>query len=240
MASPPFRFKRFLVDQKGAAHPIGTDSVLLGAWAAIIGATRVLDIGTGTGIVALMLAQRSEGEPKIHITGVELHEDSCKCAQRNFETSPWSSRLAAVCQPVQHFAQTSDDKYDLIVSNPPFFTETITSPNENRRLSRTAISLSPGELLEAVLRLLSPRGRFCTILPFTEGIRFCEWGAIKGIYCTRETRVFSRKGKSCERLLLQFETNPYPMQRSVLYIYENADECSAEFISLTKNFYLHF
>lgn len=219
---------------------MGTDSVLLGAWTAIAGATRVLDIGTGTGIVALMLAQRSESDPNIHITGVELHDDSCQCAQRNFEASPWHGRMNVVCQSVQDFAQNTDNKYDLIVSNPPYFTETGSSPDANRRLSRSAISLSPGELLGIVTGLLSAHGRFCTILPYTEGIRFCEWGALRGIYCTRETRVFSRKGKPCERLLLQFEADPYPIERSILYIYENAGACSAEFISLTQNFYLHF
>ena len=240
MASPPFRFKRFLVNQEGVAHPVGTDSVLLGAWADVDGASRVLDIGTGTGIVALMLAQRAEHTPEIQIGGLELHQDSCKCAQRNFAASPWAGRLSVIGQSIQSFAQNGGLEYDLIVSNPPFFSETTVSPDQNRRLGRIAKSLTLRELLDAAARLLAPGGRFCLILPPAEGRHLCEWGAQQGLYFTRETQVYTRKGKSCERLLLQFERSPYPIQRTRLHLYEKEEHWSDEFRDLTKDFYLHF
>ncbi|MCK6693141.1 MAG: methyltransferase [Thermoanaerobaculia bacterium] len=240
MASPPFRFKRFLVEQSGAAHPVGTDGVLLGAWADVADATRILDIGTGTGLVALMLAQRTENVPGVKITGVELQEDSFRCAQRNFSASPWAGRLSAVGQSVQDFAQNAVDQYDLIVSNPPFFTETIVSPDQKRQLSRTARALTAGDLLDAVGRLLLPHGKFCAIMPPAEGRRLCEWAALRGLYCTRETQVFARQEKPCERLLLQLQRDPYPMRRSRLYIYEREEVWSGGFRALTAAFYLYF
>lgn len=106
------------------------DNVSLGAWADVAGASRVLDIGTGTGIVALMLAQRGEHNADIQMVGVELHEDSCKCAQRNFAASPWAGRLSVIGQSIQSFAQNGGPEYDLIVSNPPFFSEATVSPTQ--------------------------------------------------------------------------------------------------------------
>lgn len=239
MASPPFRFKRFLVEQEGVAHPVGTDSVLLGAWTGVEGASRILDIGTGTGIIALMLAQRTENQENTKIVGVELHEGSWQCAQRNFAASPWAGRLSVVGQSIQSFMQKEGLDCDLIVSNPPFFSGMTVPPDPNRRLGRAARSLTPGELLDAVIRLLSPDGRFCVILPPAEGRRLCEWSAMRRLYCTRETEIFTRKGKSCERLLLQFEYNPYRMRRTRLHIYEKEGEWSADFKALTQAFYLH-
>ena len=240
MASPPFRFKKFLVEQQGAAHPVGTDGVLLGTWADISGATRMLDIGTGTGLVALMLAQRTEHLPDVQITGIELDQDSFLCAQQNFAASPWAGRLAAVGQSVQDFAQNAAGRYDLIVSNPPFFTETVVSPDKKRQLSRAARSLTPGDLLDAVDRLLSPQGKFCAILPPVEGRRLCEWGAMCGLYSTWETQVFARMGKPYERLLLLLQRDPFPMYRSRLYIYEKEEVWSEGFKALTSAFYLDF
>ncbi len=219
---------------------MGTDGVLLGAWADVSGATRILDIGAGTGLVALMLAQRTEDMVGVQVTGVELQEDSYRCALRNFSASPWAGRLAAVGQSIQYFAQNAIDQYDLIVSNPPFFTETIVSPDKKRQLSRTARTLTPGDLLDAADRLLLPQGKFCTILPPAEGRRLCEWAAMRGLYCARETQVFARKEKPCERLLLQLQRDPYSMQRSRLYIYEKEEVWSGEFKTLTAAFYLDF
>lgn len=240
MASPPFRFKRFLVEQEGAAHLVGTDGVLLGAWTDLLDATHILDAGTGTGLVALMLAQRTENTPGVIITGVELQEDAAQCARRNFAASPWAERLTAVRQSIQDFTRNEAGQYDLIVSNPPFFSETIISPDSKRQLSRTARSLTPGDLLDTVRRLLSPHGKCSLILPVIEGRRFCEWAAMLGLYCTRETQVFARKGKPCERLLLQLERDPYPMHRSRLYIYEKEEIWSEDFRTLTAAFYLDF
>jgi len=238
MEQPPFRFKRFLVEQTGVAHPVGTDGVLLGAWTEIDGAHKILDIGTGSGLIALMLAQRTENCTPAHITGVELHDESCGCATGNFSRSPWASRLSIVHCAIQEFEPRTDEKFDLIVSNPPFFTETVVSPQRLRRISRSAATLGPGDLLHAVKRLMTENGRFCTILPPAEGYRLCEWGALAGLYCTRLTRMHPRRDKVVERLLIQLERNPYPYRQSSLVIYSSGEQYAPEFLQLTGEFYL--
>ena len=239
MAPPPFQFKRFRIEQAGAAHPVGTDGILLGAWADASGIRTALDIGTGTGLVALMLAQRTEAAAfPVQITGVDLHQGSCLCAGKNMASSPWPERLTVVQIPVQDFSRTALAQYDLIVSNPPYFTGTVVSPDVERRLSRNIAALSPGDLLKSVDLLLQATGRFCTIVPPAEGKRLCEWGAGMGLYCTKYVEIYTRKGKPVERLLLQFERDPYRFMRSELTIYENGEIGSPAFRQLTGAFYL--
>lgn len=236
----PFHFKRFSIFQSGVAHPVGTDSVLLGAWTPVSGARRMLDIGTGTGVIALMLAQRTELTPACEITAVEPHPGSCVAAGENIVRSPWASQVQLIPQTIQDFASTPQAPYDLIVSNPPFFSGTVVSPDLARRAARHTTSLSPGDLLDAVAALLAPSGRFCVILPPTEGQRLCEFGAQRGLYCTRRTVVYSRPGKAAERWLLQLERDPYPFSQDELFIYARLEVYSDEFKALTGAFYLEF
>lgn len=240
MASTPYRYKRFLLDQAGAAHPSGTDGVLLGAWAGVGEVRSILDIGTGTGIIALFLAQRTDNQLIDRITAVDIQANSVACAARNFKNSPWANRLEAVEKNILDFAKESKIKYELIVSNPPFFNAGPASREPARQLSRRTDTLSQDDLLAAVLDLLAPEGRLCLILPPAEGQLFCEKAACKGLYFTKRTEVIPRKGKKLERLLLQFERLPSPFQRTRLAIYEQAEQPSAEFIALTKDFYLNF
>ncbi|MBV6438668.1 MAG: tRNA1(Val) (adenine(37)-N6)-methyltransferase [Saprospiraceae bacterium] len=237
MALPAFHFKKFSVEQGGAAHPVGTDGVLLGAWADVEGCQRILDIGTGTGLVALMLAQRTAASA---ITAVEIHPDSAALARRNFAASPWADRLEAVESSVQEFAQRSGQQFDLIVSNPPYFSETVVSPDVTRRLGRHTSSLSPGELLENAKQLMSDKGRLCVVLPVMEGRRLCEMAVSNGLYCTEEVEVRSRPEKPAERLLLRFERDPYRFARKKLNLYtdDKGGVYSSDFKRLTKDFYL--
>lgn len=234
MASQPFRFKKFSVEQEGAAHPVGTDAVLLGAWADVEKSTRILDIGAGTGVVALMLAQKAPA----HITAVEIHPPSAALARRNFAASPWAGRLDLVESSIQNFAQQTDFQFDVIVSNPPFFSETTVSPDSGRRLGRHTASLPPGDLLAAVQKLLAENGRFCVILPVLEGRRLCELAVPAGLYCTEEVAVRSRKQKPAERLLLRFERNPYAFVRKEWVIYSDGSAYTDEFKQATSCFYL--
>ncbi len=236
MAPQPFRFRRFRVEQDDSVYPISTDSVLLGAWADTTNALKALDIGTGTGVIALMIAQRTNAETQI--LGVDSHPDACSCAQRNFQASPWANRLISSEIPVQQLAVKMPERFDLIVSNPPFFTETIVSPDIQRRNSRSAVTLPLPELLDAVNALLSRSGKFCTILPVLPGRQFAEWSACQGLYCTSETIVYTRPGKPAERLLLQFERNPVQFRRSTLLIFEQDGTYSPAFRQLTEAFYL--
>lgn len=241
MASPPFRFKKFSVDQTGAAHPLGTDSVLLGAWADVSGCRSVLDIGTGTGVVALMLAQRLLEEtdgPDIRVVGVEIHPPSADCARRNFEASPWRERLEVEAVSIRDFARSSALRFDLIASNPPFFSEKTVSPDASRRLGRSAAALSPEDLLSAATALLKPGGRLCVILPAREGRRLCEMAVPAGLYCTEEAAVRTRPHKAVERLLLRFERNPYPFQKKELAVYAEGNAYTPEYQKLTGPYYL--
>lgn len=234
MATRAFRFKKFNVEQDGAAHLVGTDAVLLGAWADTSGCAQVLDIGTGTGVVALMLAQRSVAL----ITAVEIHRASAALARANFAASPWAGRFTLVESSVQDFSRHSEARFDLIVSNPPFFSETIVSPDATRRLGRHNASLPPEDLLAVAGRHLTEKGRFCVILPLSEGRRLCELAVPAGLYCTEEVEVRSRAGKPTERLLLRFERDPYVFVRKQLVIYAEGAAYSEEFRRWSEAYYL--
>jgi tRNA1Val (adenine37-N6)-methyltransferase len=242
MDSPPFRCKKFLVNQQGAAHPVGTDSFLLGAWASVHGAENVLDIGTGTGIVALMVTQRifEQGRPcRTH--AVELDAPSAEAARRNFAASPWNDCLTAVQQSIQAFAAAyQGGGYDLIVSNPPYFNETIHAPGAARRQARSTVSLSFSDLLDAVALLLSPRGRFAFILPHAAGFQCCEMAATRGLYFNRLTEVWGKAGKTApERLLVEMSRSTAFLEKSRLTIYGANGQYTEEYRALTAAFYLN-
>lgn len=239
MPLPPFHCKKFHVNQAGAAHPVGTDSILIGSWADISNCQSVLDIGTGTGIIALMLAQRLQemGVP-FQVDAVEIDPSSAATARANFTHSDWAAQLNVWEGPVQELTGTG--KYDLIVSNPPFFAETILSPNQARRQARSTVTLHFSDLIETALRLLAPNGRFCVVLPVQEGQRLYQMAAPMGLYHTRCMTVFSKKGKAPERLLMQLERNPYRFKREELLIHAEPGLYSEAYQKLTKDFYLAF
>jgi tRNA1Val (adenine37-N6)-methyltransferase len=221
--------------------------VLLGAWAEVEKMRRILDIGTGTGVVALMLAQRSCSalghppwamEPGADLTALDLHPPSVALAARNFAASPWAERLRAVEMSVQDFAQQAEARFDLIVSNPPFFSERTVSPDPERRLARHTASLPPEDLLGAVQRLLALGGRFCAVLPPAEGQRLCELAVPMGLCWTKIARVRPRPGRPVERWLIQFERDPYPFEQTELLLAEGSGERSEAFRALTDEFYL--
>lgn len=240
MAPQPFQFKRFRLEQFGAAHPAGTDGVLLGAWADIQNCRTILDIGTGTGLIALMLAQRAESQAIDQVVGIDIHQPSVFCAADNFKVSPWSKILDAVHSTVQNFELNTASKFDLIVSNPPFFNRGTPAYSTERTAARSVIHLTHGVLLEQVNRLMAPGGRFCTILPASEGRKLCESAACQGLYCTQQTEISTRPGKPIERLLLKFERNPSEYKRSRLMINDDEGKPSDDFRQLTRDFYTDF
>ena len=238
IATPDFNFKRCSIRQDGVTHPVGTDAVLLGAWVNISSARRVLDVGTGSGVLALMMAQRTEHSADVSIDAVEIHAGSADRARQNFEASLWSERLKVWQMTVQELAESAGYTYDLIISNPPFFSEKTQAPDETRRLGRHTATLPPLELLESVKRLLSLGGRFAVVLPVQEGRRFCELAVPCGLYWTRVAEVYGRAGKPVERLLIEFERNPYLFQREALVVYQEGQHYSTDYQELTKDFYL--
>jgi len=234
----PFQFKQFAIHQEKCSMKVGTDGILLGAWAPVEKTTTALDIGTGTGLIALMLAQRN---PLIKVHAVEIDPASCQQASGNFSASPWADRLELFAASIQDFADQSDQRYDLIVSNPPFFSGGTFSSTADRQLVRHTIKLPHGDLLAAVQKVLAPEGMFCVILPLIEGLRFIELAGQYNLHCVHTTRVRPKPQKPVERLLIQLRRQPQPLVEDELVIQQgDPQEWTAEYRALTGAFYLHF
>lgn len=235
-SSSIFKFKQFEIDQNGCTMKVGTDGVLLGAWADVQDAKEILDIGAGTGVIAIMLAQRKSDAT---VDAVEIDALACQTAQQNMTNSPFSNRLNCFEKPIQDYAKTTRKEYDLIVCNPPFFTGGTLSAQTSRNDVRHTIKLPNGELLSSVRRLLKKDGKFCVILPFLEGLRFKELAQNYNFYCSKVTQVKPKKEKSVERLLLQFEKISKPETSDELIIqFEKRNDFTPDYIKLTREFYI--
>ena len=232
-----FQFKQFAVEQDRCAMKIGTDGVLLGAWTPVINNPfSILDIGAGTGIIALMLAQRSNAE---QIDALEIDEDAYEQATDNFENSPWSDRLFCYHAGLDEFVEEPEDEYDVIVSNPPFYTEDYKTENEQRDLARFADAMPFDELIEAADLLLSENGIFSVIIPYKEEENFIALANEYELYPLKITRVKGTPTTEIKRSLLAFtrkETTDFPVDELII---ENARHVyTSEYIELTKDFYL--
>ncbi|MFK8007051.1 MAG: tRNA1(Val) (adenine(37)-N6)-methyltransferase [Saprospiraceae bacterium] len=235
-SSSIFRFKQFKVEQNGCTMKVGTDGVLLGAWSDVQEKKEILDIGTGTGVIAIMLAQR---KLDANVDAVEIDSTACQTARENMLDSPFSNRLNCIEESIQDFAKTTRKEYDLIVCNPPFFTGGTLSAQTSRNEVRHTIKLPNGDLLNSVQRLLKKGGKFCVVLPFIEGLRFKEIAHSYNLHCTKVTQVKSKKEKPIERLLLQFEkTNQPEITDELIIQFEKRNDFTPEYIALTKEFYL--
>ena len=230
----PFRFKQFAIEQDGAFMKIGTDGVLLGAWMNVEGKNRILDIGTGTGIIAIMAAQRNG---TAQIDAVEINLDAGTNARFNFESCTWQDRLHLHCLPIQDFE--NEQTYDLIVCNPPFFTGGTLSSNDSRNNVRHTVKLPNGDLIRCVRRLLSADGEFSVILPYIEGLRFKEMAESSGFHCSKMTEVKGHVDKGVERLLLTFSKSAQicKVNELVINLSDKRHHYTEEYTSLVKEFY---
>lgn len=232
-----FQFKQFSVEQDRTAMKIGTDGVLLGAWTPIENNPfSILDIGTGTGIIALMLAQRSSAE---QIDALEIDEDAYEQATDNFENSPWNDRLFCFHAGLDEFVEEPEDQYDLIVSNPPFYSEDYKTNNEQRDMARFQEAMPFEDLIEAAALLLSENGIFSVIIPFKEESTFLALAAVQELFPIKITRVKGTPTSETKRSLLAFSHNGisnFPIDELIIetarHIY------TPEYIALTKDFYL--
>jgi tRNA1Val (adenine37-N6)-methyltransferase len=214
---------------------VGTDGVLLGAWASCENAKQVLDIGTGTGLVALMIAQRSQAT----IDAIEIDENACLQAQENFQRSPWDSRITLVYQSFQDYAKETNKKYDLIVSNPPYFQNSLYAPDEQRTKARHNLELELSDILEGTSKLLTNDGILSIILPYIEGVMFIANAAEKGLYCVRKTNVLPTPKAAVKRLLLEFQKQKKTLVDQDLVIeLDKRHEYSENYKNLTKDYYL--
>jgi tRNA1Val (adenine37-N6)-methyltransferase len=232
-----FQFKQFEVQHDRSTMKVGTDAVLLGAWARVANANRILDIGTGSGIIALMVAQRSM--PTTRIDAVEIEEQDAAQAAENFSGSPWSERLHIHVGPIQGFTPPgAASPYDAIVSNPPYFINSQEPPNKRRHEARHTVTLDHVALLGAADRLLQPQGTLNVVLPFTEGLQFIDLAKQQGFFCTRQYSFRTREGKPIERWLLEFSRNERETETGEILLYKEKLEWSDSYVELTRDFYL--
>lgn len=229
-----FRFKQFAIEHDRCAQKVGTDGVLLGAWAAAEG-SRALDIGAGTGLVAIMLAQRY---PHWQIDAVEIDPECARQAAHNCQSSPWTDRLRVFAQPIQSFEPGY--RYDLIAINPPYFEQGIQPPASPRQLARHTTSLTASEWIAAAARLLQPQGALAFIYPWNQWENLRRQLIAAGWKVVRQQAVKSREHKPRERVLAickrkEEEENILPD----LVIYEGEGNAwSREYWELTQAFYL--
>lgn len=235
MSQNDFRFKQFTVGQDRCAMKVGTDGVLLGAWTQPKDAKAILDIGTGTGLIALMLAQRNGAD----IDAIDIDQEATLQARENFEASPWSDRLHAIHNSIQHYSETVSKRYDLIVSNPPYFIGAHPAPSEARNIARHMDdSLSIEELSSCVKKLLQPQGRFCVILPFMEGMKFIDQAKQEGLFANRITKVKTKADRPEKRLMMEFEMVMKTPVEDELIILEADDSYSQAYVALTFEYYM--
>lgn len=232
-----FLFKQFTVQQDQCAMKIGTDGVLLGAWCPIDNNPfSVLDIGAGTGILSLMLAQRSNAE---QIDSLEIDEEAYEQCVENFENSPWSDRLFCFHAGLDEFVDEPEEEYDLIISNPPFYSEDFKSDNSQRDLARFQNALPFEDLIEAADLLLSENGVFAVIIPFKEEGKFIDLCAEVELYPVKITRVKGTPTTAIKRSLLAFKRYELStLTADELIIETSRHQYTDDYINLTKDFYL--
>ena len=201
MSKKPFKFKQFEVNQDQCAMKIGTDGVLLGAWASIENNPfAVLDIGAGTGIIGLMLAQRSHAEV---IDALEIDELAYEQCVDNFEASPWGDRLFCYHADLAEFTEEIDDKYDLIISNPPFYSEGFKTEDTQRDMARFSDAMPFEHLIDSVSKLLIADGTFCTFIPFKEETHFIDLASKVGLHANTICRVRGNAKTELKRSLIE-------------------------------------
>jgi tRNA1Val (adenine37-N6)-methyltransferase len=234
--SKPFKFKEFSVNQDQCAMKIGTDAVLLGAWASLeANPFAILDIGAGTGVLGLMLAQRSHAEV---IDAIEIDDDAYEQCVDNFELSSWADRLFCYHASLEEFAEEIDDEYDLIICNPPFYAEDYKTENESRDLARFQDAMPFHHLLESVSVLLAPEGSFNVIIPFNEEDNFITLAKNVLLYPNNICRVKGNPETEVKRSMLTFSFSESETTTTELIIETDRHQYTQDYINLTKDFYL--
>lgn len=216
---------------------VGTDSVLLGAWVNLNSGCRVLDIGTGCGILALMAAQRGAGE----VVAIEIDEIASSRSVQNFMASPWKEKITGVAVSLQKFATYHQSDFDLIITNPPYFVNSLKAPEARRKLARHNDEL-PFEMLTGLSsQLLLSSGRLALILPLPEAADFQKFATLNNFHLIRSANVIPVEGKSANRMLLEFSKTPSPLiSNESITIRKGNNEYTEEYKLLTRDFYLSF
>lgn len=232
MSNPYFSFKQFTVYHDRCAMKVGTDGVLLGAWADVASARHILDIGTGSGLISLMMAQRCNAR----IKAVDIDADAVEQARENVAASPWQDRIEVELQDICRF--TSETLFDVIVSNPPYFTDSLKCPGRQRTIARHTDFLDFDKLAESAARLLHSEGVFSVIVPAAGKDSFLKAAARYGLHLSHQTLVHTKLGAEPGRALLAFKFSADQCVTDDLTIELACHVYSEEYRALTKEFYL--
>ncbi|MEJ1237824.1 methyltransferase [Chryseolinea sp. T2] len=239
-----FQFQRFAVADDQCSMKVGTDAVLLAAWAEVQSAHRILDIGSGSGVIALVAAQRTSDS--CLIDGIEIQSGDCNQAASNVASSPWSHRIQMICCAIQDHHPAY--QYDVILCNPPYFINSLLPPREGRTAARHTVTLDHEALSKAVERLMTKGGTASFIMPPGESDQFKRVMEAKGFETTRVCRFRTRAGKKVERVMMTFmraegksslldRPTSFPREEEIL-LYAEGDEWTAKYSALTQDLYL--
>ncbi|WP_300703222.1 methyltransferase [Bacteroides sp.] len=233
MSNTSFTFKQFTVNHDKCAMKVGTDGVLLGAWASVANAKHILDVGTGTGLIALQIAQRNQ---KAAITAIEIDPSAAAQAKENVQCSPWADRIDVICSDFRSFQ--SKIKFDLIVSNPPYFIDALNCPNEQRNIARHTGGLNYDLLFHHAAHLLEEEGGVSVIIPVEAERAVIDAAWDNKLFPSNCMRIFTKPGKPCRRVLFTFRFQYKEYIEESLCIEVERNNYTPEYIALTKDFYL--
>lgn len=232
-----FRFKQFEIEDDDSTMKVGTDAILLGSWINTENSQSILEIGTASGVIALMLAQKTDAK----ITAIDIDKNSILQAQKNISNSKCPKQIIAQNISFQDFIKSSNKTFDLIVSNPPFFDNSLKSPKTNNNLAKHNDNLSYEDLILGVKKILSKNGSFYTIFPFSEGNVFREKAEINNLFCTKTLLIKPNNKKPVNRILFKFQLNkPAIIIENKITIRNPNNNFYKEFINLTQDYYLDF
>lgn len=238
MTEKGFCFKQFEIRQGDCAMKVGTDGVLLGAWASLPEEGNILDIGAGTGILSLMAAQRA---PQARITGIEIDEKAAQQARQNVSNSHWCDRINIVNSDFTAWAVGTEQRYAAILSNPPYFEQSLLSPDESRTTARHTTSLNYDHIFDLSRHILLPQGTLSLVIPDMLYRHINDIAMVYGWGASRYTQVRTTARKAPKRALCEWRRNHYaPCLNDTLTIHDAQGEYSQEYVALTGNFYLHF
>lgn len=235
MGNQYFRFKQFTIFQDRCAMKVGADGVTLGAWCNVNGATNILDVGCGTGLLTLMIAQRM---PESNITAIDIDADCVSQTVGNCEKSPFNKQITVQHISIQDFANQIDIKFDAIVSNPPYFNNSLKSFSSHRNLARHSDSLPHEELILSAKKILNFTGRLFLILPVKEGEEMIKTAKKSGFFCSEKIFVYPNFRKEAKRLLLEFQLQECETKTGKIVVEKERGIYTESYAKMVKDYYL--